>query len=399
MTQPILAGLKVLDLTNVLSGPFASMQLALLGAEVIKVENPKGGDPARRQGPDPELNRKQMGTGFLAWNANKKAISLNLKSGQGRALFQRLAADADVLVENFRPGVMDRLGLGYPVLSEANPRLIYCAISGYGATGPDAMNPAYDQIIQGNSGCMVLNGDARLNPLRAGFPICDTVGGLSAAFAVMAALYHRLATGAGQFIDISMQASMLPMLGWAASNLLIGHQEPVPMGNHNFNNAPSGTFRTQDGSMNIAANEPVQWETLCTELGVPELITDPRFQERDGRREHREELTLLLEAKLAQSPTATWVARLNAAGVPSGSIFGLERALRQRQIVHRGLLQKTDAPGVGEIEVFGLSPLFGQGGGQVSTPPPTLGQHNAEVYGRLGLLEADLAELKAAGVI
>ena len=399
MSQPMLAGLKVLDLTNVLSGPFASMQLALFGAEVLKVENPEGGDPARRQGPDPEQNRQHMGTGFLAWNANKKSITLNLKTDRGRALFLRLASDADVVVENFRPGVMDRLGLGYPVLSGPNPRLIYCAISGYGATGPDAQNPAYDQIIQGNSGTMVLNGDARLNPLRAGFPICDTVGGLSAAFALMAALYHRLATGAGQFIDVSMQASMLPMLGWAASNLLIGHQEPVPMGNHNFNNAPSGTFRTQDCSMNIAANEPAQWEALCTELGLRDLLTDPRFVDRPSRREHREELTALLEAKLMQAPTATWVPRLNAAGVPSGSIFGLERALRQRQIAHRGLLQKTDAPGVGEIEVFGLSPVFGEGAGQVTSPPPTLGQHNAEIYGRLGLSPAEQAELKGAGII
>lgn len=399
MTRKILDGIKVLDLTNVLSGPFATLHLALLGAEVIKVENPKDGDLARKLGIVPELNKKLMGTSFLAQNCNKKSITLNTKSAEGKDLFKRMAKDADVVVENFRPGVMDRLGIGYSVLKSINPKLVYCAISGFGQTGPDAFKPAYDQIIQGLSGEMAINGDERLNPLRAGFPVCDTVGGLNAAFAVMAALFHRERTGEGQFIDVALLDSIMPLMGWVAANLLIGNSPPVVMGNDNFTAAPSGTFRTQDGFINIAANKQEQWEAVCDVLGVPELKTDPRFQERDTRKKNRKELTPLLEANLTGKPTVFWVEALNARDVPSGEILDLQAALRQPQIQHRGVLQKTEAAGVGEFEVFALTALFDKTPGNVESPPPTLGQHNAEVFGSLGLGEADLAELKSKGVI
>jgi len=395
----ILEGIKVLDLTNVLSGPFASLHLALLGAEVIKIENPKDGDLARKLGIVPEYNKKLMGTSFLAQNCNKKSVSLNTKSAEGKAIFRKLVVDADVVIENFRPGVMDRLGLGYPVLKELNPKLIYCAISGFGQTGPDADKPAYDQIIQGLSGEMAINGDERLNPLRAGFPVCDTVGGLNAAFAIMAALFHRERSGEGQFIDIALLDSIMPLMGWVAANLLIGDSQPVIMGNDNFTAAPSGTFRTQDGFINIAANKQEQWEAVCDVLGTPELKTDPRFQERDTRKKNRKELTPLLEAKLAERPTLEWVEALNAKDVPSGEILDLEAALRQPQIQHRGVLQKVDAPGIGEIEVFGLTALFDKTRGDVETPPPTLGQHNYEILGRIGYSETELNELKSKGVI
>ncbi|WP_243321987.1 CoA transferase [Geothrix sp. SG200] len=399
MTRKILEGIKVLDLTNVLSGPFTTLHMALLGAEVIKVENPKDGDLARKLGIVPELNKKLMGTSFLAQNCNKKSITLNTKSPEGKELFRRLVKDADVVVENFRPGVMDRLGIGYKALAEINPRLIYCAISGFGQTGPDALKPAYDQIIQGLSGEMAVNGDERLSPLRTGFPVCDTVGGLNAAFAVMAALFHRERTGQGQSIDIALLDSIMPLMGWVAANLLIGGEQPVLMGNDNFTAAPSGTFRTQDGHINIAANKQEQWEAVCDVLEVPELKTDPRFQERDTRKKNRRELTPLLEARLAQKPTAFWVRELNAKDVPSGEILGLEEALRQPQIAHRGVLQKVQAKNIGEIEVFGLTALFEKTPGSVDAPPPALGEHNAEIYGALGLGETELAELKSKGVI
>jgi crotonobetainyl-CoA:carnitine CoA-transferase CaiB-like acyl-CoA transferase len=395
----ILDGIKVLDLTNVLSGPFATLHLALLGAEVVKVENPKDGDLARKLGIVPDLNKKLMGTSFLAQNCNKKSITLNTKSAEGRAIFLRLAQDADVVVENFRPGVMDRLGIGYGVLKGINPKLVYCAISGFGQTGPDAFKPAYDQIIQGLSGEMAINGDERLTPLRAGFPVCDTVGGLNAAFAVMAALFHRQRTGEGQFIDIALLDSIMPLMGWVAANLLIGNSEPVVMGNDNFTAAPSGTFRTLDGFINIAANKQEQWEAVCDVLGVEELKSDPRFQERDTRKQNRKALTLLLEERLARKPTTIWVEELNAKDVPSGEILGLEGALRQPQIRHRGVLQKTTAPGVGEFETFALTALFDKTPGNVESAPPTLGQHNEEILGRLGISESERAALKAKGVI
>lgn len=399
MSQRILEGIKVLDLTNVLSGPFTTLHLALLGAEVIKVENPRDGDLARKLGILPELNKRLMGTSFIAQNCNKKSITLNTKSAEGKAIFLRMAKDADVVVENFRPGVMDRLGIGYKVLAAINPRLVYCAISGFGQTGPDALNPAYDQIIQGLSGEMSVNGDERLNPLRAGFPVCDTVGGLNAAFAVMAALFHRERTGEGQSIDIALLDSIMPLMGWVAANLLIGHEQPVLMGNDNFTAAPSGTFVTGDGHVNIAANKQEQWEAVCDVLGVPELKVDPRFQERDTRKKNRRELTPLLEARLAEKTTAEWVVALNAADVPSGAILGLEEALRQPQVTHREVLKKLPLDGFGDIEVFGLTALFEKTPGTVDTPPPKLGEHNGEIYTALGITDVDQATLKSKGVI
>jgi crotonobetainyl-CoA:carnitine CoA-transferase CaiB-like acyl-CoA transferase len=395
----ILDGIRVLDLTNVLSGPFASLHLALLGAEVIKVENPKDGDLARKLGIVPDFNKLLMGTSFLAQNCNKKSITLNTKSAEGKEIFKQLVKDADVVIENFRPGVMDRLGLGYTVLREINPKLVYCAISGFGQTGPDADKPAYDQIIQGLSGEMAINGDERLTPLRAGFPVCDTVGGLNAAFAVMAALYHRQRTGEGQFIDVALLDSIMPLMGWVVANLLIGGHEPPVMGNDNFTAAPSGTFATQDGHINIAANKQEQWEAVCDVLEVPELKTDPRFQERDTRKKNRKALTPLLEARLKQKSTSYWVETLNAKDVPSGEILSLKQALRQPQITHRGVLKQVKVPRIGDIEVFGLTALFDRTKSPAPAPPPALGEHNAEVLGRLGLGTAELAALKQKAVI
>jgi crotonobetainyl-CoA:carnitine CoA-transferase CaiB-like acyl-CoA transferase len=399
MPARILDGVKVLDLTNVLSGPFATLHLALLGADVIKVENPKDGDLARKLGIVPELNRRLMGTSFIAQNCNKKSVTLNTKSPEGKAIFLRMASDADVVVENFRPGVMERLGIGYKVLAGLNPRLIYCAISGFGQTGPDALFPAYDQIIQGLSGEMAVNGDERLTPLRAGFPVCDTVGGLNAAFAVMAALYHRERTGEGQCIDVALLDSIMPLMGWVAANLLIGGQQPVPMGNDNFTAAPSGTFRTADGFINIAANKQEQWESVCDVLGVAELKTDPRFEERDTRKRNRKALTPLLEERLVTRPTAEWVKALNAADVPSGAILSLEAALRQPQVRHRNVLRKVSVAGFGDAEVFGLTAQFDKTPGTVNAPPPALGEHNAEVFGALGIGADEQADLRAKGVI
>ena len=397
--QRILDGIRVLDLTNVLSGPFASLHLALLGAEVIKIENPRGGDLARKLGIVTDYNDRLMGTSFLAQNSNKKSVTLDLKAPADQEILRRLVSDADVVIENFRPGVMDRLGLGYPILRELNPRLIYCSISGFGQTGPDAHKPAYDQIIQGLSGEMSVNGDRRLTPLRTGFPVCDTVGGLNAAFAVMAALFHRERTGEGQQIDVALLDSIMPLMGWVAANLLIGGKTPVPMGNDNFTAAPSGTFATLDGHVNIAANKQEHWEAVCDVVGLPELKTDPRFEKRDDRKRNREQLTALLEARLVRRPTSFWVEALNARRVPSGAILDLEQALRQPQVQHRGVLQQVNVPGIGEIEVFGLTALFDRATANVETPPPELGQHNAEILGRLGYDQQALAELEKQGVI
>ena len=399
MSEQILKGVRVLDLTNVLAGPFATLHLALLGAEVIKIERPGSGDLARKLGTLSELNEQLMGTSFLAQNSNKKSVTLNTKTPEGKEIFKKLVEDADILVENFRPGVMARLGLSYDVLKEINPRLIYCAISGFGQTGPDANKPAYDQIIQGLSGEMAVNGDERLNPLRAGFPVCDTVGGLNGAFAIMAALYHRERTGEGQFIDIAMLDSIMPLMGWVAANLLIAHQKPVPMGNDNFTAAPSGVFRTKDGHINIAANKQEQWESVCDVLDLPELKVDPRFQKRDIRKQNRKALTPLLEERLANRTTQEWVELLNANGVPSGAILSLEEALQQPQIKHRQDLKEVSVEGIGTVPLFTLTAKFDRTPGDITSPPPRLSEHTAEVLAGIGISNDEMAALKAQHVI
>lgn len=395
----LLRGIRVLDLTNVLSGPFATLHLSLLGADVIKIENPTDGDLARKLGNVPGLNDQLMGTSFLAQNANKKSVTLNLKEPEAKVIFLKLTETADVVVENFRPGVMDRLGLGYEELVKVNPKIIYCAISGFGQTGPDAMKPAYDQIIQGLSGVMAINGDERLNPLRCGFPVCDTVGGLNAAFAIMAALYHRERMGIGQFIDVALLDSIMPLMGWVAANLLIGGQQPVLMGNDNFTAAPSGMFATQDGYINIAANKQEQWEAVAEEVGMPELKTDHRFQKRDMRKKNRKALTAILEEKLKLRPTSYWVEVLNRRGVPSGEILSLQQALEQEQVKHRNTIQEIHADGIGNLKLFGLTARMERTPGEVTCPPPRLSAHTDEILGQLGYRPDDIKDMRSRGIV
>ncbi len=283
--------------------------------------------------------------------------------------------------------------------ARVNPRLIYCAISGFGQTGPDALKPAYDQIIQGLSGVMAVNGDETLNPLRCGFPVCDTVGGLNAAFAIMGALYYRERSGEGQFIDVALLDSIMPLMGWVAANLLIGGQQPVLMGNDNFTAAPSGTFATRDGYINIAANKQEQWEAVAEILGVPELKADPRFGRRDNRKKNRKDLTVLLEARLTQEPTAYWVEALNAHGVPSGEILGLEAALNAPQVEHRKTIPSVHAEGIGDLQLFNLTAQFEKTPAAVECPPPRLGAHTDAILRELGYTEEEVQDFRHKGIV
>lgn len=395
----ILDGIRVLDLTNVLSGPFATLHLAWLGAEVIKIENPKDGDLARKLGCVPDYNKMLMGTSFIAQNGNKKSITLNLKEEKAKEIFKKLVVKSDVIVENFRPNVMERLGLGYSVLSDINPGIIYCAISGFGQSGPDAFKPAYDQIIQGLSGLMDLNGDQRLHPLRVGFPVCDTVGGLNSAFAIMAALYYREKTGEGQFIDVALLDSIMPMMGWVVANLMIGNQHPVPMGNDNFTAAPSGVFQTKDGYINIAANKQEQWEMLADLLELSHLKEDPRFKERDTRKKNRYELTPLLEEKLTLRNTDEWVELLNKNDIPSGAILELHQAVNSPQIKHRETFTSVNIEGIGEVSLFNMTAKFNKTPGKIKNPPPKLSEHTNEILMELGYSKDDIMTLKSSGII
>ena len=400
-TTKALTGVRVLDLTNVLAGPLCAYQLALMGAEVIKVEVPNGGDLARQLGNDRALNAKLMGASFLAQNAGKKSMTANLKSPQGKELLKRLVASADVLVENFRPGVMDRLGLGYEELRRHNPKLVYCAITGFGQEGPMRDAPAYDQIIQGLSGMMSVTGDAHSAPLRAGYPVADTVSGMVGAFAVCAALLRRNATGEGAFIDVSMLDSALVAMGWVVSNYLIAGTEPQPHGNDNFTAAPSGTFRTGSGPLNIAANKQDQFETLARLIGRPELAQDPRFTERESRKQHRGALTQEIEAALALRPAREWEQLLTRAGVPAGSVLGMPEVLQSEQLTQREFVQTfSDVPGADrEVRVGRTGFKLSGSDPRAETPPPVLGAHTEEILADLGYTASQIAEMRETGAI
>jgi len=305
-----LSHVTVLDLTRVRAGPTAVRQLADWGADVIKIEPPESVEP------DGALGAGRDTPDFQNLQRNKRSLTLNLKDPEGHALLMRLVRKADVVVENFRPGVMDRLGLGYDELCRARADIVYCALSGFGQDGPLSANPAYDQIVQGLAGVMSVTGDAETGPLRVGFPVSDTIGGLTAAFAISAALFSRATTGEGRMIDVSMLDSTLVAMGWVVSNFLIAGQTPVAMGNENFTASPSGAFRTAAGLLNIAANEQSQFEALCRVVGRDDLAGDPRFRAREARKQNRAALKAELEAALAGKSAAAWEAALTAAGVP-----------------------------------------------------------------------------------
>ena len=399
MAKP-LKNIRVLDLTNVLAGPFCGHQLALMGADVIKVETPGTGDLARQLGADDQLNSRFMGLSFLAQNAGKRSITLNLKTAKGKEIFLRLIKSADVVVENFRPGVMERLGLDFSVLRQHQTQLIYCAISGFGQEGPLKSLPAYDQIIQGMSGAMSITGDADNAPYRVGYPIADTIGGLTAAFAIAAALAESPRAEA-QFIDVSMLESVIATMGWVVSNYLNAGKDPVPMGNENPTASPSGTFNTRGGLLNIAANKQEQFEALCQVVGLDELIHDSRFSQRHARLHNRLALKKELEQALAARSADQWWPLLTAAGIPSGPVYSVKDVLAHPQIRERGMINKVEnAPGVGrDIWILGSGIKVNKQAPTIDAPPPLLGQNTNELLQQLGYTQEEIAGFGTDGIL
>ena len=393
-----LTGTKVLDLTNVLAGPFCCHQLAHMGAEVIKVEAIGRGDLARQLGADAELNAANMGVSFLAQNAGKKSITLNLKHPEGKQIFLRLLAQADVLVENFRPGVMARLGLDYPELKQHNPRLIYCAISGFGQQGPWSQRPAYDQIIQATAGVMSITGSNESGPMRVGYPIADTVGGITAAFAISSALN---AQPRGCLIDVAMLDALLATMGWVISNYLIASVAPQSHGNENPTSAPSGAFATADGLVNIAANKDEQWLLLCQHLGLDELPQHPDYLTREDRKRNRVALRQRLEQVLLGKSARVWEQELNSIGVPAAAVLSVPEVLSSEQISQRDLLADfAQAPGVGrDIRLLRTGVKIDGAALSVNQSPPELGQDNEEIYQQLGLSPEQIQQLRTQGVL
>ncbi|MFE2497551.1 CaiB/BaiF CoA transferase family protein [Streptomyces scopuliridis] len=401
MTTALLDGVRVLDLTNVLAGPFAGYQLALQGADVLKVEMPGSGDLARQLGADRALGDDLLGASFLAQNAGKRSLTVNLKDPDGREALLRAVRESDVLLENFRPGVMERLGLGWKTLRTENPALVYCAISGFGQTGPMRDRPAYDQIIQGLSGMMSVTGTAEATPLRAGFPVADTLGGMAAAYAVAAALVRRGRTGEGAFVDVSMLESALTAMGWVTSNYLITGREPRPMGNENFTAAPSGTFRTGAGHLNIAANRQQQFTTLCRLIGREDLTSDPRFSHPADRKTHRDALRAEVESALAARPAAEWEEILSDAGVPAARVLSVPDALDLDHLAARGFVHTLPFPDGRErpLKVLGSPLRVDDEPAAPAGPPPLLGEHTDAVLAELGYTPAQIAALRERGAV
>ena len=363
---------------------------------MIEVVFERDGDLARQLGANPSWNEQRMGISFLAQNAGKRSISLNLKSEAGKQIFLELVKSSDALIENFRPGVMDRLGLGFEVCKATKDPIVYCAISGFGQQGPLKDNPAYDQIIQGMSGVMDITGSDNTPPYRVGYPIADTVGGLTAALAVSAALHQKTS----QYIDVSMLESVLATMGWAVSNLLMHQVEPTRVGNENMTSAPSGTFQTRDGLINIAANQDRQWEQLVAVLHAPALKEDIRYQSREHRKVNRHALKADLEAILSRRSTDEWMTEFQAANIPAGPVLSVREALELEQIQMRGFTQKIqqDHPS-GTIDVVTNGFLLNGERLKAESPVETLGESTASILSELGYDSQRIDLLKNEGVI
>ena len=374
-----LSGIRVVDLTRVLSGPFCTALLADLGADVIKVEAPDG-DSVRRQG----AVRDGLSWYFANFNRNKRSIVLDLKSESGRDVLTRLIARADVLVENFRPGVLARMGFDSARLKTLRPSLVVCSINGFGSAGPYRDRPAFDFIAQAMSGFMSVNGNADDPPLRSGLPISDLVAGLYAALAITAALRRAQATGEGQAVEVSLTNGLVSMLAYIATNYFATGVIPPRAGNDHPIAAPYGLFATRDGHVALAPADDAFFGRLMDALGVPELKDDPLFRTQPARVANRTRINAIVGGKLALRTTEHWVTGLNAAGVPCGPVYGVDEVFRDPQVVAQNMVLDVEHPGHGFVRMLGFPMKFAETPCEVRRPAPGLGEHTQDVLAELG---------------
>jgi crotonobetainyl-CoA:carnitine CoA-transferase CaiB-like acyl-CoA transferase len=393
--QMPLDGVRVLDLGRHLAGPTCAMLLGDLGADVIKVEKPGVGEDGRAAGPPFFAGISAF---FLSANRNKRSLTLDIKRAEGQEVFRRLAAAADVVVENFRPGVMDALGIGYAAISASNPRIIYCSISGFGVDGPFADRPGLDQIIQGFSGFMSVTGFEGGEPVRAGIPIADLLTGLYGAYGVLAALQARERTGRGQIVTTSLLEAMVGTMGFQAVRYLNGGGVPPPAGNHHPINAPYGMFRAKDGYLTLGATGEKRWPLLCRLLEAEEWLQDPRFQTNGGRFEHRLELAELIEAKLQARTIEEWERFFNEAGIPAGPVYAMDGTLDHPQVRKMEMVVTRPHPVLGNVSLLGLPVKFSETPGEVRIPPD-LGEQTDEILREIGVDEGEIGRLRGEGIV
>jgi crotonobetainyl-CoA:carnitine CoA-transferase CaiB-like acyl-CoA transferase len=388
MTLP-LDHIRVIDMARVRSGPTAVRQLADMGAHVIQVA-------ARPEGPTAFATH---GSDYQQVQRNKRSLTLNLKDHRGIALLKRLVQRADVLVENFRPGVMDRLGLDYETLSALNPRLIYGSISGFGDEGPYRDRPGYDQIAQGLGGLMSITGEPGRGPMRAGIAVADLTAGIFLAQGILVALVERERSGRGQRVSTSLLQAMVQMLDFQATRWLVDHEVPPQAGNDHPTAFPTGAFETRDGLINIAATTQAMWVTLCHTLGASELAADPRYGLPSERAKHRVELTGILQQHIGRFDSEDLVQRLNDAGVPAGPILNIQQVFENEQVRAMKVTAKVEHPELGELELLGIPYRLSRTPGAVTKPAPDPGQHNDQILAELGYGPAERQALYEAGVV
>lgn len=391
-----LAGMVVLDLSQILAGPVCGMMLADMGADVIKVEKPDGGDDNRRAGP-PFIGGQ--GAGFMAANRNKRSLALNLRDESGRQVFERLLERADVLVENFRPGVMERLGIGYERLSKLKPSLIYCSISGHGGTGPYKDRGGFDLIAQGMSGLMSITGVPDGPPVKVGVPITDISAGILAANGVLCAYIHAQRTGQGQLVDTSLLEAGIAYTIWESSGYFADGEIPGPLGSAHRVSAPYQAMRTSDGYINIGAPTQRTWEQLCRAIGQEELIEDQRFKEPGDRKAKEGELADLLEETFSQQSTAYWLETLEKAGMVAGPINNIAQVYDDPQVIAREMKVDLEDPDLGTLHNIGIPVKLSATPGRIRRRAPMLGEHSWEILTESGFAEKEIEELFDSGVV
>lgn len=391
-----LSGIRVVDLTRVLAGPYCSMMLGDMGAEIIKIEEPGKGDDTRRW--PPFVGGEA--TYFMSVNRSKQSMTLNLKSADGLDVLRRLVAKSDVVLENFRPGTMERLGVGYAALSAVNPRLVYCSISGFGESGPEAHRPGYDLIVQGEGGLMDLTGFADGPPVKVGTSIADLVAGMSAAHGVVLALFARSRTRRGQKVEISMVDVVASLLTYQSGIYLNTGQRPSRRGNAHPSIVPYEVFRAADAYLTLGVANNGLWKACCGALERPDLITDPRFETEAKRVENREVLIPLLNEIFSLRPAAEWLQRLDAAGVPAGRIKTVAEVCGSEHLRARGMIVPLEHPSAGTVRVMGVPVRLHDTPGEAAVPPPRLGEHTSRILRRvLRLGKDEIARLRQEGAI